>query len=248
MTIDNKKIFLIVSEDVDFQKTVKSVIQSQFDLSTVYVSPDGADALQKIENVTPHVVIMNFHLLKVSGQQVVEHILQAKETAKTSIVITNIPDQEKFLDEMVMGRIHYLFNSQDSNEILKALNQSLNFSTKNEDSEFHICYLSPKDILLKEGEVAEKVYIVKKGKLRAFSNSDKDVTFGFIEKGDFVGEMAYINGEKRNATVEALTPCELIEIPFGTFEHVLYKKPSWSKALMHTLSKRIKKSNELKTQ
>ncbi len=66
---------------------------------------------------------------------------------------------------------------------------------------------------------------------------------GIVETGEFVGEMAYINGEPRSATVKALDLCELIEIPVHLLDHVLFTKPAWAKALMKTLSKRVKAAN-----
>ena len=48
----------------------------------------------------------------------------------------------------------------------------------------------------------------------------------------------------RSANVEALTDCELIEIPIGTLDRLLYRRPSWSKTLMLTLSKRLTQANE----
>jgi CRP/FNR family cyclic AMP-dependent transcriptional regulator len=44
--------------------------------------------------------------------------------------------------------------------------------------------------------------------------------------------------------VKALSDCELIEIPIGTLDTVLFSKPAWARALMMTLSKRLKRSNE----
>ena len=49
-----------------------------------------------------------------------------------------------------------------------------------------------------------------------------------------------INHEPRFATVTAAKDCELIEIPFGTLDIVLFTKPAWAKALVMTLSKRLR--------
>jgi hypothetical protein len=77
---------------------------------------------------------------------------------------------------------------------------------------------------------------VDKGVLSDPSSLTKTVTIS-------AGEMAYINGEPRAANVIAEGPSELIEIPFERLDHVLFQKPMWSKALMRTLSKRLKNAN-----
>lgn len=50
------------------------------------------------------------------------------------------------------------------------------------------------------------------------------------------------------ATVQAIGDCELIEIPMGTLDMVLFSKPAWSKALVATLSRRLKRSNQTRVQ
>ena len=85
---------------------------------------------------------------------------------------------------------------------------------------------------------------MKSGELTATKEgSNQNVTLGKIKAGEFVGEMAHINNETRSATVQANCDCELIEIPMGTLDLVLFSKPMWAKALVATLSKRLKASN-----
>jgi CRP-like cAMP-binding protein len=74
--------------------------------------------------------------------------------------------------------------------------------------------------------------------------NDKKVILGNVESGEFVGEMAYINNEPRSATIEATSNAQLIEVPIELVDKILYKRPAWSKALMQTLSKRLKNANK----
>ena len=47
--------------------------------------------------------------------------------------------------------------------------------------------VSPKTILLEEGKVADRLYLIRKGCLRLFFyNEGKDITFQFFFEGDFV--------------------------------------------------------------
>jgi CRP/FNR family cyclic AMP-dependent transcriptional regulator len=57
--------------------------------------------------------------------------------------------------------------------------------------------------------------------------------------------MAYINKEPRSACIEALTDAQLIEVPIGLVDKILYKRPAWSRALLQTLSKRLKNANKV---
>jgi len=56
--------------------------------------------------------------------------------------------------------------------------------------------------------------------------------------------MAYINNDSRSAYIEATSNAQLIEVPIELVDKILYKRPAWSKALMQTLSKRLKNANK----
>lgn len=147
--------------------------------------------------------------------------------------------------ELVMGKIYFLDEDLKDNEFAHLLAKALNFTTHSESASFYLRYLAAGDLLMKEGEKAEYVYILKTGQLQAFNYiNGKKVVLGNVETGEFVGEMAYINNEPRSAFIEALSDAQLIEIPIELVDKILYKRPAWSKALMQTLSKRLKNANK----
>lgn len=243
--LETKKSFLIVTADKTRQDLYTYVINKHFTGSRVFSAYDGAEAASKMANVPPHVIILDLDLAKISGFRLVEMILQDKGLEKSAIILTSIPVENLYLDDMVKQKIQMLENPKKEAEFVQCLNKALNFVSHGDVSEYYLRFLAPKDFLIHQGEKADFVYIVRKGKLRAFQMDDnKEVTLGMIEPGEFVGEMAYINGEPRSANVEALTDCELIEVPIGTLEHILFQRPAWSKALMLTLSKRLKDANK----
>jgi CRP/FNR family cyclic AMP-dependent transcriptional regulator len=162
------------------------------------------------------------------------------------IIIGHPPEQERFLDELVTGKLYFIEEQLNENEFSHTLAKALNFTSHTEPSSFRLRYLASGDILIKEGEKADYVYILKSGKLRAFNNiGTQKIILGNIEVGEFVGEMAYINNEPRSACIEALSDAQLIEVPISLVDKVLYKRPAWSKALMQTLSKRLKIANKI---
>ncbi|MBK7960387.1 MAG: cyclic nucleotide-binding domain-containing protein [Bdellovibrionales bacterium] len=243
--LETRKTFLIVTRDKTRQELYAYVINKHIAGAQIFIAQDGVEASSKMTNVPPHIVILDYDLAKISGPQLVQLILKTKELEKTAIIITSIPSEDQYVDQVVTGKIQMLENAQKEKEFNSCLARALNFVSHGDVAEYYLRFLAPKDILIKEGETADYVYIVRKGRLRAYNlENDKDVTLGFVEAGEFVGEMAYINGESRTAHVEAVTDCELIEVPIGTLEHILFQRPSWSKALMVTLSKRLKSANK----
>ena len=86
-------------------------------------------------------------------------------------------------------------------------------------------YLSvpSKAILLEEGKVAEKLYLIRKGCLRLFFyNEGKDITFQFFFEGDFVASFDSLY--KRTPSLfylESIEPTELTVIRRENFYNLI---------------------------
>lgn len=98
--------------------------------------------------------------------------------------------------------------------------------------------------LLRQGEGGNEVYILLEGRLRALREEDKQpaVVLGEISKGEIVGEMASLLGEKRNATIIAVRDCVLLKLKGADFISLLQKTEGSIKQLMQTVVKRTKKT------
>jgi CRP-like cAMP-binding protein len=161
------------------------------------------------------------------------------------IIIGHPPEEEKYLDEIVNGKIYFIEEKIVEEEFAYFLAKALNFTSHSQPADFHLRYLSSGEVLINEGDKADFVYILKHGQLRAFTIvNNKKFILGYIEIGEFVGEMSYINDEPRSASIEAITDAQLIEVPIGNVDKILLKRPAWSKALMQTLSRRLKNTNK----
>ncbi len=243
-----KKVFLIASPNEAKKALFTQWINAQVSEALIFNSNDYLDAVYKIKNAPPHVLITDFELPKGRAGQIIDTVLTDEELKSVSIIILgNLPELAFYLDEIVTGRIQYLEGEALESEFNPTITKAINFFSSPEPEGYTIKFLSAGDILMKQGEKGEHVYIVKKGELHAYKKTvDKKTFLGKIIAGEFVGEMAYLNGEPRAAHVEAISDCELIEIPVGTFERVLYQRPSWAKALLQTLSRRLRSGNETK--
>jgi CheY-like chemotaxis protein len=244
--LESKRIFLVVSGSSDVRKRMVELIEAHISSTTIFTAQDGLEAISKLENAPPHVLMIEPNINRTNGWQVVTHVLQDKKFKETAIIIlAPVPDQEKFTDEVVVGRVQYIESILEK-EILHGFAKALNYVSHGEVGEFYLRFLAPGDVLIREGEKAQFVYLVRRGTLRAYLRREGgDVTIGQIQEGEFVGEMAYINNEPRSADVIATSDCELIEIPVNHLDQLLFQKPSWSKALMITLSNRVKRANEV---
>ncbi len=75
------------------------------------------------------------------------------------------------------------------------------------------------EILFREGDTSDAMYVVVSGRLRATRDDDgKTRAIGDIGRGETVGEMGLLTGDVRSATARALRDCVLAGLDRPTFE------------------------------
>ena len=242
--LDGQRYFLVVSANADRRIQIANAIGLHIERTHFTFAADGSEAISKIQNFQPHVVVTDEVMPRLSGTRVIEWTMKNAKDPIACILLAPVPDDEQFVDDVVIGRVQFIENFNSGQAFAKTLSRALNCLSSHSVQEFSLKFLAPGDVLVKTGDRAECVYILKHGRLQATVAVDnKVIVLGHVEVGEFVGEMAYINGEARSADVKAVADCELIEIPIDMMDHLLFLKPAWSKALMKTLSRRIKQSN-----
>lgn len=103
------------------------------------------------------------------------------------------------------------------------------------------------DVLLREGEEADSVYVVRHGRLRSsVAEGDRSEVIGEIGKGEVVGEMALLTNEPRSATVEAIRDSELYRLSSESFARLLLEQPEvmrpFAAAVVNRLRTTIRRS------
>src|SRR5580692_9103042 len=97
-------------------------------------------------------------------------------------------------------------------------------------------------ILFRENDVADALYVVMSGCL-GVSVSDGnggDALVSRIVAGETVGEMGFLDGGVRSATVEALRDTELLRLDKASYEDLLVRNPEFMRALMSLLVRRLR--------
>ena len=240
-----KRIFLIASSLPERAPYLQEIIQKHTVNPTIFSATDGNEALFKIQNVPPHFVFVDVDLLKLNGIELTGQILALQKPNISVVIISEFPDTEHFIEEVVSGQVQFLADVTDKEKVSHCINRGLNRSSSEEKATYHLRFLARDEILFSEGDKTNSIFLITKGELAAIKNyGSSPIHLGNAVAGEFVGEMAHFNTAPRSATVKALTDCELIEIPHGTLDEVLFLKPAWAKALIATLSKRLRKSNE----
>lgn len=252
----DKNVFLIVSGNTERIKHLSEVFNTHYPGCSIFHAADWFDTKYKIDNLFPKIIFVDEYLPKASGLEIVQKVVKERNNAKIQIVImTIVADHDLFNKEPTKNRIQFLTEPDDENALLRCMSSILaptmpaSSAIQSPHQEYTLRHLNAGELLFSEGEEAKVVYIVKNGTLRAYSDSvsGNRITLGDISAGEFVGEMGHFNHEARSATVEAVSDVDLVEIPLSSLENVIFSKPSWAKALVKTLSQRLRRANKVLT-
>ena len=161
------------------------------------------------------------------------------EKSKLMELANKIPDIKKQLLQIVNKQ---LFNPE-INAALSTIAKGVDTKTIKElKKDISWKTLNDSEILFNEGDIGDSCYIVMSGRVQALKNYGKDneVVLGELKKGDIIGDMALITGEKRSATIKASKLSRLIYISKKSFDQVMYSNPKALMEVSKTLINRLK--------
>jgi NTE family protein len=145
-----------------------------------------------------------------------------------------MPEQQTFASVDITGSLNGSAHSSDRDELsLSALGAGLKR-----------IFLPGGQILFRESEVADSLYIVISGCLGVVVRADDghDVLVARIPAGETVGEMGFLDGGTRSATVEALRDTELLKFDKASYEDRLLRDPRSMHALISLLVRRLRQT------
>lgn len=97
------------------------------------------------------------------------------------------------------------------------------------------------ELLFAEGENSRAMYLIRKGIIRLFKKKgESQIELDTIRSGSVLGELAFLDGNPRSASAEAITEVEVVEVSGPTFQAVLDKMPEWLKLLLKTIVGRLR--------
>ncbi len=100
--------------------------------------------------------------------------------------------------------------------------------------------------VFEEGTLGTEMYIVLEGRVEILKKvGEEDRPLTVLEKGDFFGEMALLEGLPRAAGARAETAVKLLEINGSTFNKMLRDDPEIGVRMMRKLSRRLRETDAL---
>ena len=96
-------------------------------------------------------------------------------------------------------------------------------------------------LLIQEGEAGDTIFIMTRGRVRAFGSSDngREITYGTYGVGEYLGEMS-LDGGPRSASVEAIEPTECMQVTRQTLLQYIAEHPEFALELLAKVIRRAR--------
>jgi CRP/FNR family cyclic AMP-dependent transcriptional regulator len=108
-----------------------------------------------------------------------------------------------------------------------------------------------RDVLFTQGEAADSVFYIKKGKVKVtvISRHGKEAVVALLGVDEFLGEGCLIGQPKRLATATAMTECQIMRIDKSELIRVLQSEPAFSQMFIaHILARNARVEEDLADQ
>jgi CRP-like cAMP-binding protein len=98
------------------------------------------------------------------------------------------------------------------------------------------------EAIIRQGNIGESMYVVQSGRVEVIQETDSGPAqhLAFLEAGDFFGEMAIFEKEKRSATVRAAGEARVLKVDKKTLLRRIREDPLLAVNLLKTMSHRIR--------
>ena len=115
-------------------------------------------------------------------------------------------------------------------------------------SSAHEKYLVRGDVLFKEGDAPDALYIVLSGRIAiAIDNKpldSRESVVALMVEGDLFGDLALLDGGARSALARALEPSTVLHIPYSAVEPQLSSNPDLLWGITRVLARRLRAMDE----
>jgi signal transduction histidine kinase/predicted CoA-binding protein len=101
--------------------------------------------------------------------------------------------------------------------------------------------ISAGEILITEGEIGDKAYVIKSGEIEILKKSGgRSVLLAVRHAGEVIGEMSLLDQTPRFASGVAKTECDLLVIGHDSLDHLLDTSPLAARVILSTIANRLR--------
>lgn len=178
-----KPVTILLADDHTIvRQGLAKILESERDLKVIGEASDGREAIAKVEELKPDVVVMDIGMPQLNGIEAARRI--KKRQPHTKVIILSMHSQERFISEALdLGASGFLLKNSNGVDIVRAVRAAMDGDT----------FLSP----AVSRQVVDSYLSMKKGQgarqdlYGALSNREREV-FQMIAEGRSVKEISEI--------------------------------------------------------
>ncbi len=114
---------LIVDDQMLVRDGISTLLDIKPDIEVVGVAENGKDAIEKVEKLHPHVILMDIRMPDMDGIEATKKILSVYEDIKI-IMLTTFDDQDYIIRSLKVGSCGYLLKDIPTTELAQAVRQA----------------------------------------------------------------------------------------------------------------------------
>jgi CRP-like cAMP-binding protein len=104
----------------------------------------------------------------------------------------------------------------------------------------------PGDVLFKEGDAGDVMYVIREGTVRLWKDIDGEpTTLAELREGDFVGEVGLVRARPQTATATALSPTKCLVLDGQALEEMVTQNAELAVRFIRGLVDRLAQSHDL---
>lgn len=105
-------------------------------------------------------------------------------------------------------------------------------------------------LIFKKGDPGDSMYIIQDGEvaITIWTEDNQEKVLSRLVKGDFLGELAVLDGSPRSASAKVRKDAMLLEMKRNDLVAFLHSRPGVSLTMMGVIAERLRKANEMMEQ
>ncbi|MGE0567258.1 MAG: response regulator [Bacteroidia bacterium] len=260
------KTILLIEDNNDVRENTAEILELAN--YKVIQADNGKLGVELAQKMKPDLIICDIMMPLLDGYGVIHLLSKSPETALIPFIFLTAKSERSDLRKgMEMGADDYITKPFDDVELLRAVESRLkkneilkaefaqNFDGINKffedvssldelkkmSSERRVKTFKKKEIIFSEGNHANYLYFLVKGKVKTHQNHEygKEFITNLYNAGDFFGYVALLEEKPFVETAEALEDSEIMLIPKDDFYQLIYNNAGVMKKFIKLLSDNI---------
>lgn len=266
----SKRLLLIEDNDDVRENTAEILELADF---IVLTAENGKVGVKMAKEEKPDLIICDIMMPELDGYGVLHILGKNPETATIPFIfLTAKAEKSDMRKGMSLGADDYLTKPFEETDLMDAIESRLKRSDSlkekfNQDTEGLNTFIQKargisdiqslasdkknklykkKDIVFREGDYANSIFFVNKGKIKSFKINDdgKEFITALYQQGDFFGYTAVLEGIEYFETTMTLEDSELVAINKDEFLDLLYTNRDVANKFIQILSNNVREKEQ----